>query len=437
MIKKEYLLKEQLEISKNLLKWLGFVLPVAIITGLFVALFLWLLEVVTELRWSNSWLIYLMPLAGVFIALLYKYLGNGAEAGNNLILEVVDEGLDNKANKRIPLRMAPLILITTVITHLFGGSAGREGTAVQIGGSIAAYLSKILGFAINQHRIIIMCGIAAGFGAVFGTPIAGTIFALEVLAIGRIRYDALLPCLMASIIADVTCSLCGIHHTHYQIDYSGMNETYLKNLRFDIFLLLKTVFAGIIFGLAALLFSKLSETIKLKSKQYIHQPLFIPVIGALLVIVISYLLGTFDYLGLGVTSKSNDGISIIAAFSSGGVKTFSWFWKLLLTTITLSMGFKGGEVTPLFFIGACLGNSLAIYTGSPVDLFAGIGFVAVFAAATHTPLACTIMGLELFGTENIIYIAVACFVAYYFSGHKGIYHSQKIAVSKLSKHNDL
>ncbi len=151
---------------------------------------------------------------------------------------------------------------------------------------------------------------------------------------------------------------------------------------------------------------------------------------AALVIGISYLLGTFDYLGLGVTNPGN-GVSIVSAFNEGGAETWSWFWKLLLTAITLSTGFKGGEVTPLFFIGATLGNTLAMIGGAPVDLFAGLGFIAVFAAATNTPLACTIMGVELFGSDNIVYYAVACFTAYYFSGHSGIYKSQRVAVSKL------
>jgi H+/Cl- antiporter ClcA len=146
---------------------------------------------------------------------------------------------------------------------------------------------------------------------------------------------------------------------------------------------------------------------------------------------ISYLIGTFDYLGLGVTNPNSNGVSIVSSFNAGGAGYFSWLWKLLLTAITLGIGFKGGEVTPLFFIGATLGNTLAMLSGSPVDLFAGLGFIAVFAGATNTPLACTIMGVELFGSENVIYYAVACFTAYYFSGHSGIYQSQRVAVTKF------
>ena len=205
----------------------------------------------------------------------------------------------------------------------------------------------------------------------------------------------------------------------------------LPFISFDLVLLLKVLMAGACFGLASYGFAELSHRLKAKSQQWMTRKWLIPVVGAVLVLGISYLLGTTDYLGLGVTSPHEGGVSIMSAFSEGGAESFSWFWKLLLTAITLSLGFKGGEVTPLFFIGATLGNTLAMVMGAPVDLFAGLGFIAVFAGATNTPLACTMMGIELFGAENAIYYGVACFTAYYFSGHTGIYTSQRVAVSKF------
>lgn len=276
-----------------------------------------------------------------------------------------------------------------------------------------------------------MCGMAAGFGAVFGTPVTGAVFALEVLAIGRIKYDALIPCLIASVMADITCSSCGIHHTLYHISFIDNGTRFFPHIAFDLVLLTKVILAGLLFGLAGFVFAETSHLIKIKSHEYIPQKWLVPVAGAVLIIGISYLIGSFDYLGLGVTNPSPNGVSIVSAFHAGGAGNFSWFWKLLLTAITLGMGFKGGEVTPLFFIGATLGNTLAVISGSPVDLFAGLGFIAVFAGATNTPLACTLMGVELFGSENVMYYAVACFTAYYFSGHSGIYRSQRLAVSKF------
>lgn len=417
---------EQLKITKQLAWWFLILVPIAVTIGLLVAFFLWLLDIATTTREQHQWLIYLLPIAGIFISWLYAYFGKNANAGNNLIIEEI-----HQPDKGIPLRMAPLVLGTTIITHLFGGSAGREGTAVQMGGSIAATFAKLFKVDKDRNRIFLMCGIAAGFSAVFGTPVAGTIFALEVLVIGKIQYDALFPCLIASIIAHITCISCGIQHTHYSIDFVSSDTKLFSYFSIDFFLLIKVTIAGILFGLASFLFTKVSHFIKLKMEAYIAKKWLVPLTGGILVIVISFLLGTNDYLGLGVTSPDENGISIVNAFHKNGAHYFSWFWKLILTAITLSTGFKGGEVTPLFFIGATLGNSIAIISNSPIDLFAALGFIAVFAGATNTPIACILMGVELFGVEHTLYYAVACCMAYYFSGHTGIYHAQKIEQSKF------
>jgi len=417
---------EQLFIVRHLLKWTLITIPVAAVTGSLVALFLWLLEEATHLQWRYSWLLFLLPLAGIGIHFLYKLWGKNAEAGNNLILEEIHE-----PGAGVPARMAPLVLLTTLITHAFGGSAGREGTAVQMGGSMASLLGKWFRLPKEDVRIILLTGIAAGFGAVFGTPLTGAIFALEVLAIGRIQYNALIPCLMASVMADTVCTAWGIHHTHYHIDILPAIPYTSIFTAGTIPLLIKVILGGVAFGLAAWLFIQLSHAIKRQANRYIPtRQWLIPVVGGSLIILLTLLLGTRDYLGLGVVSKDPAGISITNAFHAGGVNGWSWWWKLLLTAITLGTGFKGGEVTPLFFIGAALGNTLAILTGAPVDLFAGLGFIAVFAAATNTPLACTLMGIELFGADHALYFAIACFTAYYFSGHTGIYTAQRTAIPK-------
>jgi H+/Cl- antiporter ClcA len=328
--------------------------------------------------------------------------------------------------------MAPLVLITTVITHLFGGSAGREGTAVQIGGSVANFFATRFGLSAEDVSMILKAGVAAGFGAVFGTPITGAVFALEVLALGRIRHDGLLPCFIASVLADIVCSAWGIHHTTYHIDFVSTGVKLFGRIDIDLWLLAKVVLAGVLFGLAGYAFAEVSHTIKNYSNRWIKIKWLIPVVGGLLIIGLTWVLGTEDYLSLGVAGKTPQSVTIPSCFHAGGATTWSWLWKLLFTAITLGMGFKGGEVTPLFFIGAALGNTIAVIGGAPVDLMAGLGFIAVFAGATNTPIACTLMGVELFGAGNVLYYAVACFTAYYFSGHSGIYHSQRVGVSKVA-----
>jgi H+/Cl- antiporter ClcA len=298
-----------------------------------------------------------------------------------------------------------------------------------MGGGIASFFGRTLKLNHQDLRVLLMAGIAAGFAAVFGTPVTGTIFAMEVIAIGSIKYDALLPCLIASLVANFTCSSWGIHHTAYAIHFTHTESDGFFGI--DYLLIGKTIVAGIAFGLTANFFGEMQHGIKNWTNRLIKMKWLIPALGAVIIIGLTFLFGTRDYLGLGVTSENQNGISIVNAFNVNGVEKWSWLWKLIFTAITLGTGFKGGEVTPLFFIGAALGNTLAWVSGAPVDLFAALGFIAVFAGATNTPIACTIMGVELFGGEHILYYAIACFMAYYFSGHSGIYSAQRIHSSKI------
>ncbi len=418
--------REQLALGWFLVKWLGLAIPLGVVVGSACALFLWSLDTATATRLRHPDLVYLLPLAGMAIGALYLLFGKSVEAGNNLIMEEIHE-----PGGGVPLRMAPLILIGTVVTHLFGGSAGREGTAVQMGGSLASGCIRLFPqLSRADVRIMLMAGVSAGFGGVFGTPVAGTIFALEVLAIGRMNLAALVPCLIAGIASDQACIAWGIQHTHYHVASQLPAGSALHLAPVMLPLLGKVVLAAALFGLTSVLFSECVHGLHQLFKTAIRWPVLRPAAGGMLVIVMMWLLGTRDYLGLGVSSAEPGQVSILSSFQPGGAGTWSWLWKLLFTAVTLGSGFKGGEVTPLFFIGAALGNTLALLLGAPVDLFAALGFLSVFAGATNTPLACTLMGIELFGGEYAVYFAVATFTAYLFSGHSGIYLSQRIGTPK-------
>lgn len=392
-----------------------------------VALFLWLLNWAIHFRFAHAWFLYLLPAAGVAIHLLYKWYGKSAERGNNLIIDEI-----HQPGAGVPKRMAPLILVTTVITHLFGGSAGREGTAVQIGGSVANQFGSWFNLTESDKKIMLTAGVAAGFGAVFGTPLTGTIFALEVIAIGRIQYGALPACLIAGIVGDVTVSAWGIHHTPYHVDIVDTGQTlYNVHLPVSFWLLAKVIVASVIFGLVSMAFAGGVKLVKNYCLKWIRVSWLIPVCGGIAIILLTFILGKPDYLSLGVNAEYPGAVTIVSAFHHAGADAFSWLWKLIYTAITLGTGFKGGEVTPLFYIGSTLGNTLAEWMNAPVSLFAALGFIAVFAGATNTPLACTLMGIELFGGEYALFFAVACFTAYFFSGDNGIYSAQKTAVPKL------
>lgn len=405
----------------TVIRWALALVPMSIAVGTLCAAFLWGLDAALSLRFAYPWLLFLLPIGGAGIGLLYHRLGRSIEGGNNLIVEQI-----HQPGGGVPLRMAPLVVLGTVVTHLLGGSAGREGTAVQLGGSLASAVARLFHLDPPGIRVLLMAGVAAGFGAVFGTPLAGAVFALEVLAIGRVEYVALVPCLVAALIGDWTCHSWGIHHVAYGVRSFASPEA---SRLFEPTLLSKVAVAGVAFGVVGLIFAEANHALGGWLKRLVPFGPARPAIGGLAVIALVYLLGTRAYLGLGVWSPI-PGDPTIAGFFQPATDHWSWAFKLLFTVVTLGAGFKGGEVTPLFFIGAALGHAIAGPFGVPVDLFAALGFVAVFAGAANTPLACTIMAVELFGAEITVPAAVACFVAYACSGHNGIYLSQRVAVPK-------
>lgn len=401
----------EMNLKKNtffLAKWSIICVLIGFFSGSASALFLVTLEWVTQTREQNNEIIWFLPLGGLTIGYLYHYLGKEVTKGNNLVLEEYEN-----PQKTIPFRMAPLVLISTLITHLFGGSAGREGTAVQMGAAIADQFQKLFNLSLSDRKTLIILGISAGFASVFGTPLAGAIFALEVVYFSKINLRSIIVSFFVAYIAYFTVEFWQIKHTIYTIPI--VPELTTTNLSW-------VVFVGVLFGLAAMVFSRTTHFCgHLFSKTIPYAPLR-PFVGGVILALAIFGFGTTKHIGLGIPE-------IIKSFTIPS-SNYDFFIKLVCTSFTLGAGFKGGEVTPLFFIGATLGSALSVFIPLPIALLAGMGFVAVFSGATHTPLACTIMGIELFGMDSGIFIAISCVLAYFASGSIGIYQSQRVKGAK-------
>ena len=359
------------------------------------------LQRVTTLRVDHGWLIAFLPLAGLVIGLANHRLAGRSSGGNSLLLEEI-----HSPTQWVPRRMAPMVLIGTWVTHLFGGSAGREGTALQMSGSLTDLAARVLRLGKDDRSVMLGAALSGGFGSVFGVPLAGAVFGLEVQTAGRVRYRALVPALTASVVGDAVVSALGHEHVLRAAlpATTGIRSTMLIAV------------AGIAFGAAAVAFVEATRFVRARMATWFPTPTWRPVVGSIGVLGLTLVFGT-EYLGLSLP---------LLDAAVDGTATDAWVWalKIVFTAITIGSGFPGGEVTPLFVIGATLGAALAGPLGLPVAVVAAIGMVAVFGAAANTPLACTIMGVELFGSAALVPMAIGCVVAYVVSGDRTIYESQ-------------
>ncbi len=381
---------------------------VGVISGCASALFLVALDAVTDLRLEQPWLLFLLPLSGLLVGLAYHHLGGRSDQGNNLILDEIHE-----PSAWIPRRMAPLVLLGTLATHLCGGSAGREGTAIQMAGSLSDGAARVVRLRPDDRRLVLVAALAGGFGSVFGVPLAGAVFAMEVQTIGRVRYDAIVPALTASIVGDQVVRAWGVEH--------AATPT-IAAVDLGLGLVAKICLAGVLFGLTSAVFAEMVHGCKHLLADRLGWPPLRPVLGGLAVIALVGVVGTRDYLGLSLPLAEQ------ALRAPAEIVLWAFALKLLFTVATLGSGFQGGEVTPLFVIGATLGAALSQVLDVPGPLLPALGFVAVFAGATNTPLACTIMGVELFGPGPLVPLAMACVLAFVASTDRGIYVSQRLAV---------
>jgi H+/Cl- antiporter ClcA len=398
-------------------KWLAIYLIVGGIVGSATAFFLQTLDYLTLLRTKHIWVVYFLPIAGLLIGLLYYYYGDTANKGNNLLIETHQSLENGETPKPIPFKLAPMVFLSTLLTHVAGGSSGREGTAIQMGGAIADQFTAIFKINTAERKTILIIGISSGFAAVFGTPLAGAIFAIEILSIKKIKINQVFASFFVAYIAHYSCLAWQVKHTLYSIPTIPAISVTTS---------LWAIVAGVIFGLTAFAFTSTGKLFEGLFSKIKFGPLR-PFIGGIFIALFIVVFNSTKYIGLGIPSIQD------AFVNNAG--QFDFAIKLILTSFTLSAGFKGGEVTPLFFIGATLGNLLIWFIPLPMALLAGMGFVAVFSGATNCVFASIAPGLELFGMQAGIYVGLASVAAYFTSGPNGIYSAQLKIGAKYAAYN--
>ena len=389
-------------------KWLVLATIVGLITGVVGSAFAHGLTYVTQLRTANPQLILAMPVGGLLIVWLYQVSKRGHDKGTNMVLAAVRE------QDTIPVRVTPLIFVGTLITHLVGGSAGREGAALQMGGSIGNGLAKVFKLDRKSVNSMIMCGMSGAFAALFGTPMAAAIFSMEVVSVGLMYYAALIPCVVSSLVALGVAKAFGVH---------GESFTILNMPEFALVPAIKILILAAMCAAVSAIFCKILHFVSDFAKTKIKNPYIRVVAGSILIILLSWILGTTDYLGAGMP--------IIEHAMEGHVRPEAFILKMIFTAITLAVGFRGGEIVPTLFVGATFGCFAGGLLGISPSLCAAVGMASVFCGVTNTPISTLLIALELFGMDAFPYMMLGIATSYMLSGYSGLYHSQKIVYSKF------
>ena len=397
-------------IMRNLavfIRWGIFSAFVGLFVGAFSTLFAFCLRQVTSFRTENPWLILCLPLAGVVIVFLYGVFRYKNDKGTNMVLSSIH------AEAEVPFRMAPLIFISTIITHLFGGSAGREGAALQLGGSIGQQLGKLFRFDEKDQRIVVMCGMSAAFSAIFGTPIAASIFSMEVVSVGVMYYAALVPCVFSSLVASKFANHMGIGPNVFKIRQMPL---------FEVVPSLKVIGLALCCAALSVVFCMALHSLGDFYRNKLKNPYIRIIVSSLVIILLTIILQTDDYMGAGVP--------VIQRAIQGNVEPLAFVWKIVFTALTLEAGFKGGEIVPSFFVGATFGCLFGHILGISPSLCAAVGMMSVFCGVTNCPITSMLIAFELFGYHGVPFFLLGISVSYLMSGYYGLYHDQTIVYSK-------
>ena len=394
---------------RSLAKWLVYSCFIGALVGLVAAAFHHGIHWASLVRDQNPWIILFLPLGGVAIILLYRWCGMEKDRGTNLVLVAVRDA------ERLKLRTAPLIFLSTILTHLVGGSAGREGAALQLGASLSAYVGQKLRLDHHDGRIVVMCGMAAAFSALFGTPLTAALFAMEVVTVGRMYYAAMVPCMLSSYAAALVAHGFDLHNVHGYPIHDALGLEPLP--------VLQVALLGVLCALLSIFFCTAMHAAPRLYARYLPDPLLRGLAGGILVLALTLLVGEQTYNGAG------DGV--IRSMLAGETIPEAFLLKILFTALTLGAGFRGGEIVPALFTGCAFGTWLGPILGLPHGFSGALGMAAVFCGATNCPMTSILLALELFGRPGLPLYALCCGVAYMLSGYYGLYSEQRIIYSKF------